>query len=208
MKDAVKTVASKLGIPSNELRPNDVHLMYMTCAFETAMHQKNFSPWCSLFDSHTIQIFEFLEDLEYYWVDGYGYPLTYNQACPAIKDMIARINPNATTSTTTVYFTHSGTILKLLAKLNLYKDDLPLVHTDFKYDRKWRVSKIDAFASNIFFITFDCGDAGYKVLALHQEQPVFIPGCDSDSYFCCLEVFLKLFKKDVDNCQFDEMCSN
>lgn len=34
-----------------------------------------------------MQIFEYAEDLEFYWIDGYGYPLTYEQACPALKDM-------------------------------------------------------------------------------------------------------------------------
>lgn len=208
VKDAISKIALKMGIPSNELRPSDIHLMYMTCAFETAMHKHKLSPWCSLFDRHTIIVFEFFEDLEYYWVDGYGYPLTYHQACPAIKDMIERINPEATTSTTTVYFTHSGTILKLLAKLNLYKDDRPLLHTDFDYDRKWRVSKIDPFASNIFIVVFDCGDDGHKVLVLHQERPVVIPGCDPESNLCSLDIFMNLFKNDVENCKFDEMCSN
>lgn len=34
-----------------------------------------------------LQIFEYAEDLELYWIDGYGYPLTYEQACSALKDM-------------------------------------------------------------------------------------------------------------------------
>jgi len=34
------------------------------------------------------QIFEYAEDLEYYWIDGYGYNITYRQACPPVKDMM------------------------------------------------------------------------------------------------------------------------
>jgi len=57
---------------------------------------------------------------------------------------------------TTIYFTHSGTILKLLSFLRLYKDDSQLKHTDYKKAKtiKWNVSKIDAFATNLSFITF------------------------------------------------------
>jgi hypothetical protein len=35
-----------------------------------------------------LQIFEYAEDLEYYWIDGYGYNITYRQACPPVKDMM------------------------------------------------------------------------------------------------------------------------
>jgi hypothetical protein len=63
------------------------------------------------------------------------------------------------TSQAVVYFTHSGTILKLLAHLGLYKDENALLHTNFntmgRY-RKWRVSQIDSFGSNLAFILFRC----------------------------------------------------
>lgn len=31
---------------------------------------------------------EFAEDLQYYYKSGYGYEVTYKQACPLFKDMI------------------------------------------------------------------------------------------------------------------------
>lgn len=31
---------------------------------------------------------EYHEDLKYYWVDGYGYNVTYEQACPTFNDML------------------------------------------------------------------------------------------------------------------------
>jgi len=30
---------------------------------------------------------EYAEDLDNYWVDGYGYQINYQQACPTLKDM-------------------------------------------------------------------------------------------------------------------------
>jgi len=33
------------------------------------------------------QILEFREDLEYYYEDGYGFPINYEQACPPVKDL-------------------------------------------------------------------------------------------------------------------------
>lgn len=56
-----------------------------------------------------------------------------------------------------VYFAHSGTLLKMLAHLGLYKDENALLHSNFdtlgKY-RKWRVSQIDSFGANLAFVLF------------------------------------------------------
>lgn len=58
------------------------------------------------------------------------------------------------------YFTHSGTILKLLALLGVAKDTHPLMHDSFKLHnedkRAWRSSFIDTFASNIAFVLYEC----------------------------------------------------
>lgn len=60
-------------------------------------------------------------------------------------------------ATTTAYFTHSGTILKLLALLGVAKDTHPLMHNSFvlhQDNRAWRSSIIDVFASNMAFILY------------------------------------------------------
>lgn len=62
--------------------------MYMTCAFETAWTPATSSPWCALFDVDDLEKMQYRQDLEYYWIDGYGFELTYKQACPAVKDMV------------------------------------------------------------------------------------------------------------------------
>lgn len=53
-----------------------------------------------------------------------------------------------------IYFTHSGSILKMLAHLNLYKELQHLVHVEqeVKENRSWKVSKIDAFGTNLAFV--------------------------------------------------------
>ena len=61
---------------------------------------------------------------------------------------------------TTAYFTHSGTILKLIALLGLAKDSHPLTHDSFvlrkKEDKRaWRSSIIDTFATNIAFVLYE-----------------------------------------------------
>lgn len=152
MKNSINQLQLKTGI--SNLTPSDLKLMYMTCAFETSWNKYQMSPWCSVFDESVIKVMEFREDLEYYWIDGYGYPLTYKQACIAGGDLLDRFNPSSKEPNSTFYFTHSGTMLKLLAFFNLYKDEIPLTHTGFNLERKWSVSKIDTFASNLAFVLF------------------------------------------------------
>uniref|UniRef100_A0A7G3AGA7 Putative conserved secreted protein n=1 Tax=Lutzomyia longipalpis TaxID=7200 RepID=A0A7G3AGA7_LUTLO len=189
-----------------DLTAEDARLMYTTCAFETAWDRHRISPWCSLFTRKSIKIMEFLEDLEYYWIDGYGYELTYKQACPAAQNMFEHLNPNAKHPNITLYFTHSGTLLKYLAFLNLYRDQQPLLHTTFGGNYSWRSSLIDTFASNILFVTFSC-PSGAKVLTMHQERVVTVPGCPLDSPLCDYAQFEEIFQQRINECNFEQMCT-
>lgn len=190
----------------DDITPEDAHLMYTICAFETAWNKhKNVSPWCSLFNRNTLHYMEFAEDLEYYWIDGYGYDITYKQACPALIDMFDHIDPYSMHSNATFYFTHSGTILKFLAHLGLYKDGEHLTHLDANKPRQWRTSAIDAFSSNIAFILYECNDEP-KVLTLHQERVVRIPGCPENEDLCSLKVMKRVFKDSIERCDFNDMC--
>jgi len=55
----------------------------------------------------------------------------------------------------TLYFTHSGTLLKLLAHLGLARDNKPLTPKHFASERRWRTSQIDAFATNLAFLRYE-----------------------------------------------------
>jgi hypothetical protein len=59
-----------------------------------------------------------------------------------------------------VYFTHSGTLLKMLAHMELYREEEHLRAADFAKhsNRKWRVSQIDSFGTNLIFVLFKYGD--------------------------------------------------
>jgi len=57
----------------------------------------------------------------------------------------------------TAYFTHSGTLLKLISHLELFRDTEPLRGDNYalhKETRKWRTSFIDKFATNIALVLF------------------------------------------------------
>ncbi|XP_062141359.1 multiple inositol polyphosphate phosphatase 1-like isoform X2 [Drosophila sulfurigaster albostrigata] len=206
MQSAVEQVRSSTQL-SDELTDEDVQLMYTVCAFETAWQRhKSPSVWCRFFDVHSLSALEFAEDLEYYWNDGYGYDLTHRIACPAIADMFATIDTPGDRANATFYFTHSGTLLKMLAHLGVARDERPLTHKDFGKDRLWRTSEIDAFATNLAFVRYDCIEKEPQVLVMHQERVVRLPGCPQDDDLCPLSTLRRNYADSVERCDFEALC--
>lgn len=76
-----------------DLSFDDIAIMYKICGFETAWERhREHSPWCNVFRSvQSLRVLEFVEDLEYYYIDGYGFEITHKQACPAIMDLFEHI---------------------------------------------------------------------------------------------------------------------
>merc|ERR1719369_2108688 len=103
---------------------DDLDAMYVACNFEQAWKPSKHSPWCSVFNTEQLKIMEYREDLEYYWVDGPHFPVTYEQACVLLADVYLNFL-NVTKESMNeekgiFYFTHSGTLLKLLAFLEVF----------------------------------------------------------------------------------------
>lgn len=200
MLNIISSVNKMLNL-EDELDLDDIYLMYLTCSFETAWNKKKKSPWCSVFSTKTVGGLEFAEDLKYYYRDGYGYEVTYKQACRMLDDAISYFENKLEYPKATVYFTHSGTLLKLLAHLGLYKDQEPLKHTHYSNNsHQWRVSKIDAFGSNLAFVLYKC-PSKYKIAVFHQETLMKLPNGEE---FTDFSKFKKLYKSE---CAFNEMCS-
>lgn len=103
-------------------------------------------------------------------------------------------------------FAHDSTLLPFLTSIGLYRDEFPLAADtpiDQRSRRKWKISEIMPFASNIWFELFRCED-GYKVRMLHNEREVVIPGCPD--VICPLERMNQILKQNL-NCEFDKICS-
>lgn len=133
------------------------------------------------------------------------------------------------------YFSHSGSILKVLSLLGIAKDPAPLLASNYhihKY-RVWKTSYIDAFATNIAFVLFkwvsvkcilyiiiyiyknlylhpldfySCESDGPSILTLHQERPVWLPGCPENRP-CPLSMMKQLYPDNDEECNFDDICT-
>ncbi|KAF6204355.1 hypothetical protein GE061_002696 [Apolygus lucorum] len=188
---------------------DDVYLMYVTCAFEVAWHKERRSPWCVVFTREDIQVLEYGEELKYYWRDGYGFDVNHQQACVLTRDIFDRFESRKESGQKALfYFTHSGTLLKLLSHLGLYRDAFKLKHDitgQQRRDRSWRVSYIDTFGTNFVFVFYNCsGDL--KVLTLHQERVVHVPGCPGGD-LCPLDALRQLLGAN-ESCQFATICNS
>lgn len=201
MVSAIKELKEKLNLKT-KLTKDHVQLIYSTCGFETAWNEGN-SIWCNFLPLELMKILEFSENVKSYYVHGYAHNITYEQACPLFNDMIKHFTSEDPFPTTAMYFTHSGTILKFLAHLGLYKSNQPLNHTDYKNGTyKWNESRLDAFGSNIEFVLYSC-DGQHKVAVYHQERIVQLPNCTK---LCDLDSLKKIYRKSI-NCEFDKMCN-
>ena len=46
------------------------------------------SPWCASFIKEDLEVYEYAEDIQYHWTDGYGDSLNYEQTCELLKDIV------------------------------------------------------------------------------------------------------------------------
>ncbi|KAG5684411.1 hypothetical protein PVAND_013645 [Polypedilum vanderplanki] len=192
----------------------DIELIYTICGFETAWRHhlyKEKSIWCLLFKNEEhLKIMEYLEDLEYFWVDGPAYEITRKVACKTVTNMIELLDPkNNFDKNMTFYFTHSGTILKLLTFLELYQDKSNLTAEKIDNERKWQTSQIDTFSTNIIAILYDSIRYGPHIQLLHQEKIINIPNCVMNEHgMCKFEDFKNLYKEKIKECNLTDICDN
>ncbi|XP_046418310.1 multiple inositol polyphosphate phosphatase 1-like isoform X1 [Neodiprion fabricii] len=184
------------------------YLIYLTCGFETAWKKDANSPWCRFLSLSNFQVIEYARDLSYFWNDGYGFELNHRQACPGLRDVFQFFQAESELKAA-IHFSHSGTILKLASLLGLAKDATKLRHDSFQLHqnhRAWRVSRIDAFASNIGFVLYECQRDGPSILTMHQERVVQIPGCPENGP-CPISIFEKIFSQSINHCDFKKICT-
>jgi len=205
MKDTIESVSKYVGL---NLTLSDVDMMYVTCNFDLAWSRNHESPWCHVFTDYDLKVMEYREDLEYYWIDGPGHSINSQPACVLMEDVIKIFDDisKGNDQRGTFYFTHSGTILKLLTHLKLYNDEESLKSSNFEkmQDRKWKTSKFGAFGANVAFSLQKCDSNEFKVGLFVNEKLTIIPGCEED--WCNLNTFKAIFDPS-NGCNLNEICS-
>jgi len=204
-----RNMTELLGL-EEELTVEDLDKMYVSCNFDQAWAPRKLSPWCALFSDKSLEAMEYREDLEYYWIDGPGHEISYAPSCVLLQNIFHNFR-NATQGLPEekgiFYFTHSGTLLKLLAYLGTHQDSQHLTSDNYLQmrNRKWRTSNIGPFASNVYFLLRNCSGA-YSVCLFVNEKQERIPGCKSKC--CSWEDFTHIFQSKVEACDPNSLCEN
>lgn len=210
MEGVIEDVRYRLGLENN-FTYDTLSLMYEMCRYEKAWDRLQISPWCAFFKKEQLQILEYAEDLKYYIEDGYGYPVTYEQLCLPVQDIVDRFREAMKSESSTapqiiLRFSHSGFLLKLFARLGLYNDSDPLradnhaSHTD----RQWQTSLIDPFSANLALVLWSCPN-DHQVSAFVNEHEILVPRCTT--FPCPINSFLNAYAPVADHCDLDATCA-
>jgi len=210
MEEMMLNMTNFLGLNSStSLTMSDLDIMYVMCNFDLAWQPAKHSPWCGMFTTFQLELMEYREELEYFWVDGPGYPVTGQQACVLARDMVDTFRniSMGMEKNGTFYFTHSGTILKFLTFLKVGQDDSILRSDNWRemMGRRWRTSTLGPFAANVAFVLQKCEGDQMKVGLWVNEVLTIIPGCQE--VWCGLEEFLDIFPE-IDSCDFEYICAD
>lgn len=141
-------VGGKAGV---EMAGDLVRLAWDMCRFERAWqhHQDNqlYPVWCSLFSQPDLDIFQFSEDLKYYYDNGPVFNITtrmtqplfevwpytgiFSELIAPLQDIFslldAAVDENYTGNVTVLNFGHSDTVQPFMSALGLYYDGRDLL---------------------------------------------------------------------------------
>ncbi|XP_020812224.1 multiple inositol polyphosphate phosphatase 1 [Drosophila serrata] len=171
--NTLKDISTRLGFQYT-LEEEDIKLMYDMCRYEQAWQVDRSSAWCTAFLPEQVSVFEYAEDLKYYWGSGYGFPETGRLNCRLVQDLLTHLS-NPVSPHVVAHFGHSTGLLTLLTALGMRKDDIPLRadNSDSMSSRRWKSSLIDPFAGNFVAVKYDCP------AELDREKVVFFLNQDA-----------------------------
>ncbi|KAE9536777.1 hypothetical protein AGLY_006839 [Aphis glycines] len=211
VRSVVSRVSMAMGLKQN-LSYENVSLMLESCKYEKAWYIQSRPPWCAVFTQYDLEILEYIEDLKYYYANGYGNSIGESMGCPIVKDLIDNFKNLARGKNGPLglfYFGHSPNVLSVVARLGIGKDNTPLLSTNFEQmkTRKWRTSFIDPFASNVIAVFYKCRDGNKAMIFLNEHS---IPMGKDDCRSCPWEPIEAQFNAITSNnqtCNLD-MCKN
>jgi len=65
----------------------NVETIYNMCRYDKTLNYNATSAWCASFSYSDLLVLEYLNDLESYYQDGYGYNINVEQACNPVVDL-------------------------------------------------------------------------------------------------------------------------
>eukprot|EP00794_Sanderia_malayensis_P000273 gene274-897_t len=209
VSSVLQLVRERLGLnKSTEIDFKTVFAMYKSCAFAISILGKTLSSgWCTVFDSASFQVMEYVMDLKTYYESGPFYPLTSSISCELVKDIIDTLSDNLKLGV--FRFAHSSTLLPLFTEMGFVNKTEPLRADNFMQmkHRVFRSGAIAPFAANIAFVKYNCNGnpvTSYVKIFIN-EKPASMKFC-KDPYLCTITELKARFKNIANSCNLSEMC--
>lgn len=127
-----------------------------------------------------VRLFEYYEDLSYYYKSSHGSEINKNIQCKTVKDLLERFE-DGNVPEVTAYFTHSAAVQLFLTALGALKDDKALTANNYveMSARKWKTSVVSPFAANVAVVKYKCSTQS-KVKFFLNERILRLDWCSSD----------------------------
>jgi len=197
--DMLTRVGRRAGI---ELDNKKANLIWDICRYERAWDPTKNSPWCPLFTEEDLDLFNFRQDLVFYYLRGFAYPITAQQTQPLMADLLEAFQSSEYSYILNAG--HSDTLGPFLAALGLYKDPADLTTEDLGSGYLYDTSRIGAFSTNVEFVVFECGSEERKTMMFHQEAAMVQPACGE--LVCSVNQVVEAYS-DIANADFNSICN-
>ena len=162
-QNMLSQVSAKLGFHgANQLRKFEVEVLASICRFEQSWDMNSSSPICAAFSVSNFQVIEYYQDLQYYYIWGYGIPshrtLYENVHCELMQNLITFLqSDDPDDHKARLFFSFTPTLNMLLVTLGAVEDETPLTRHNFaqQTSRLWRSSDLAAMSANIAVIRYE-----------------------------------------------------
>lgn len=167
IQEMIEQVNRKLGLRgSSQMDLDQIVTMWNWCkftiafAFETTGSASP-SPWCAPFSVAHQLLFEYREDLGFFYSNGYGVRnqrLLENLNCGVIQDLLRLVQSETDADTMVrVFITHTQEFQKILVALGTFRDVWPIHRHNYAQQshRNWLTSLITSFSSNLSVVRFE-----------------------------------------------------
>ncbi|KAL1658494.1 histidine phosphatase superfamily [Schizophyllum commune] len=229
LKDARARLAAQFH--GYDLTIEDTYVLQQMCAYETVA--LGYSKFCELFTEEEWEGFDYALDLGFWYNSAFGSPVARVQGIGYVQELVARLthtpiathnsSTNATLNDNPVTFplnaslyvdaTHEVVVLNVLTALNLSSlaADGPLPSDHIPKDRKFRVSELAPFATNVQFQLLDCADSDdrqIRIIVNDGAVPlVGIEGCpEQKDGMCSVDTFVATQKKIIAETDWNYDC--
>jgi hypothetical protein len=162
-REVISQVNSKLGFTgSDQLSIQKILTLWDVCRYEKSFEDEGrTSVWCGPFSIANNEVLEYLEDLRYYYMFGYGVSnrrIVENLNCGLMQNLLNFLSSTeAVSEAARVFVTSSSNLEAFFVSLGLFEDEQHLTRHNMarQMNRQWRTSWMAPKGANLAVIRYE-----------------------------------------------------